>query len=116
VAYIYFGKIIADGTPKALKQLPEVQPRGTKRIGIVALDTTRALRVARTLPAIRSATLYGDSLHALVDEHLDLTELSALFSKKDVTVSEMRPLTPSLEDVFVELSARHASSLEDVRA
>jgi ABC-type multidrug transport system ATPase subunit len=116
VAYIYFGKIIADGTPKALKELPEVQPHGTKRIGIVAPDTTRALRVARALPEIRSATLYGDSIHALVDENFDLGELSALFSKKDVAVSEIRALTPSLEDVFVELSSQHQSEVETASA
>jgi len=112
VAYIYFGKIIADGTPKELKQLPQVQPGGTKRIGIVTPDATRALRIARTIPAIRSATIYGDSIHALVDERFDLSELSARFSKQDVSVSEIRPLTPSLEDVFVELSSQHQSSME----
>ena len=116
VAYIYFGKIIADGTPKALKQLPEIQPHGTKRIGIVAEDTTRALRVARTIPEIRSATLYGDSIHGLVDEHFDLAELKALFAKEDVAVSEIRALTPSLEDVFVELSSQHETPEETVRA
>jgi ABC-2 type transport system ATP-binding protein len=116
VAYIYFGKIIADGTPKALKELPEVQPHGTERIGIVAPDTTRALRVARRIPVIRSATLYGDSIHALVDENFDLAELKALFAKEDVAVSEIRALTPSLEDVFVELSSQHQTPEEAVRA
>jgi ABC-2 type transport system ATP-binding protein len=116
VAYIYFGKIIADGTPKALKELPEIQPHGTKRIGIVAPDTTRALRVARTLPEIRGATLYGDSIHALVDKNFDLSELSALFAKRDVAVSEIRLLTPSLEDVFVELSSQHQSEAETANA
>jgi len=26
VAYIYYGKLIADGTPKSLRELPDVQP------------------------------------------------------------------------------------------
>ena len=116
VAYIYFGKIIADGTPKALKQLPQIQPQGTKRIGIVTPDATRALRIARTIPEIRSATIYGDSIHALVEEHVELRGLGVLFSKQDVAVSEIRPLTPSLEDVFVELSAQHEASLGAARA
>ena len=116
VAYIYFGKIIADGAPKTLKQLPEIQPQGTLRIGIVTPDATRALRIARTIPAIRSATIYGDSIHALVDKDLDLSELGAVFSKQDVSVSEIRPLTPSLEDVFVELSSQQEKSKEGVHA
>ena len=36
VAYIYYGRIIADGTPEALKALPEVSPAGTRRIEITA--------------------------------------------------------------------------------
>src|ERR1700730_12594907 len=31
VAYIYYGKLIADGTPAELKQIPTVQPTSTKR-------------------------------------------------------------------------------------
>jgi ABC-type multidrug transport system ATPase subunit len=116
VAYIYFGKIIADGTPEALKQLPQIQPKGTKRIGIVTPEATHALRVARTIPAIRSATIYGDSIHALVDEQADLNEIGALLTKKNVSVSEIRPLANSLEDVFVELSSQYESSLEATRA
>jgi ABC-2 type transport system ATP-binding protein len=116
VAYIYFGKIIADGTPKDLKQLPQIQPHGTKRMGIVTPDATRALRVARTIPAIRSATIYGDSIHALVDENFDLRDLGPLFTKQNVLVTEIRPLTPSLEDVFVELSSQHEASLETASA
>ena len=116
VAYIYFGKIIADGTPKTLKQLPQIQPQGTKRIGIVTADATRALRIARTIPAIRSATIYGDSIHALIDEKFDLAELSRLFTKQDASITEIRPLAPSLEDVFVELSSQHESALETASA
>ncbi|HKV23414.1 MAG TPA: ABC transporter ATP-binding protein [Candidatus Acidoferrum sp.] len=115
VAYIYFGKIIADGTPKALKEMPQVQPRGSKRVGIVTPDATRALRIARKFPEVRSATIYGDSIHALIEETLELEDLNARFKKQEVTVSEIRPLTPSLEDVFVELSSQQENSLEPAR-
>ncbi|MGB8475538.1 MAG: ABC transporter ATP-binding protein [Candidatus Acidiferrum sp.] len=112
VAYIYFGKIIADGTPQALKQLPQIQPKGTKRIGIVTPDATRALRIARKIPSVRSATIYGDSIHALVEEDCDLRALNTSLTRQDVAVSEIRPLTPSLEDVFVELSSQHQTEQE----
>src|SRR6202022_2484395 len=77
VAYIYYGKLIADGTPEALKQLPDVQPAGTDRIEIATPEVTRALRVARKIPGIRSATIFGESIHALVEEHFGLTHLRA---------------------------------------
>jgi ABC-type multidrug transport system ATPase subunit len=57
VAYIYFGKVIADGTPDDLRELPEVKPQGTYRVEITAPQVTRALRAARTIPGIRSATI-----------------------------------------------------------
>jgi ABC-type multidrug transport system ATPase subunit len=112
VAYIYYGKLIADGTPEALKQLPDVQPAGTARIEIATPEVTRALRVARKIPGIRSATIFGESIHALADEHFDLADLRGKLQSDGIHVTEIRPLTPSLEDVFVELTAKH-QSLED---
>jgi ABC-type multidrug transport system ATPase subunit len=116
VAYIYYGKLIADGTPDALRQLPDVQPRGTMRVEITAPEVTRALRLARRIPGIRSATIFGQSIHALVDEKLDLHDLRNQLLKNGIAVTEIRPLAPSLEDVFVELTYKHQSLLEAARA
>ena len=116
VAYIYFGKVIADGTPEALRELPDVKPQGTYRVEITAPHVTRALRAARTIPGIRSATIYGQSIHALIDDHLDLDRLRAQLLKNDVVVAEIRPLAPSLEDVFVELTSIHLAAQEAPRA
>jgi ABC-2 type transport system ATP-binding protein len=115
VAYIYYGKIIADGTPAELKQIPDVQPAGTKRVEISTPEVTRALRVARKIPGIRSATIFGESIHALVEDHFDLADMRAQLLKNDIAVSEIRPLTPSLEDVFVELTYKHQVQLEQAR-
>jgi ABC-type multidrug transport system ATPase subunit len=112
VAYIYYGKIIADGTPDSLRRLPDVQPQGTMRIEIIAPEVTRALRIARHIPGIRSATIFGQSIHALVEEHFDLGVLRNQLRKEGIDVAEIRPLAPSLEDVFVELTYKHQSLLE----
>lgn len=112
VAYIYYGKLIADGTPDSLRELPDVQPRGTMRIEIIAPEVTRALRLARHIPGIRSATIFGQSIHALVEEHFDLNVLRNQLKKEGISVTEIRPLAPSLEDVFVELTNKHQSLLE----
>ena len=112
VAYIYYGKLIADGTPDSLRQLPDVQPQGTMRVEITAPEVTRALRIARHIPGIRSATIFGQSIHALVEEHFDLDVLRNQLLKEGISVSEIRPLAPSLEDVFVELTYKHQSLLE----
>jgi ABC-type multidrug transport system ATPase subunit len=112
VAYIYYGRLIADGTPNSLRELPDVQPQGTKRVEITTPEVTRALRFARQLPGIRSATIFGQSIHALVDEHFDLNDLREQLLKNGITVGEIRPLAPSLEDVFVELTYKHQAEAE----
>jgi len=116
VAYIYYGKLIADGTPEALKQLPDVQPAGTKRIEVATPEVTRALRIARKIPGIRSATIFGESIHALVEEDFNQDDLQNKLQKENIRVGEIRPLTPSLEDVFVELTYKHQALLEGGRA
>jgi ABC-type multidrug transport system ATPase subunit len=116
VAYIYYGKLIADGTPNSLRELPDVQPPGTLRVEITTPEVTRALRFAREIPGIRSATIFGQSIHALIEDHFDLLDLREQLLKKDIAVAEIRPLAPSLEDVFVELTYKHQALLEGTRA
>jgi ABC-2 type transport system ATP-binding protein len=115
VAYIYYGKLIADGTPNSLRELPEVQPPGTLRVEITTPEVTRALRFARQIPGIRSATIFGQSIHALIDDHFNLEELREQLLKNGIAVGEIRPLAASLEDVFVELTNKHQALLETAR-
>jgi ABC-type multidrug transport system ATPase subunit len=116
VAYIYYGKIIADGTPNSLRELPDVQPPGTIRVEITTPEVTRALRFARQVPGIRSATIFGQSIHALINDDLNLHDLQEQLLKNGIAVAEIRPLAPSLEDVFVELTYKHQAILEASRA
>ncbi len=110
VAYIYFGKIIADGTPESLRELPDVTPPGTIRVEITTPQVTRALKTARTIPGIRSATIFGQSIHALINDHFDLDDLRQQLLKQGIAVAEIRPLAPSLEDVFVELTYKNQAN------
>jgi ABC-type multidrug transport system ATPase subunit len=116
VAYIYFGKLIADGTPNSLRELPDVQPHGTMRVEITTPEVTRALRFARQIPGIRSATIFGQSIHALIEDHFDLPDLRDQLLKQGIAVAEIRPLAPSLEDVFVELTYKNQAQSEEARA
>jgi ABC-type multidrug transport system ATPase subunit len=110
VAYIYYGKLIADGTPNTLRELPDVQPPGTIRVEITTPEVTRALAYARQVKGVRSATIFGQSIHALIDDHFDLDALREQLSKKGAAVGEIRPLAPSLEDVFVELTYKNQAN------
>jgi len=115
VAYIYYGQLIADGTPATLRELPDVQPAGTYRVEITTPEVTRALRIARTIPGIRSATIFGQSIHALVNDQFDIEHLREQLLKNNLVVGEIRPLAPSLEDVFVELTYKNQIASEGDR-
>jgi ABC-type multidrug transport system ATPase subunit len=110
VAYIYYGKLIADGTPNSLRELPDVQPPGTIRVEITTPEVTRTLAHARQIKGVHSATIFGQSIHALIDDQLDLDALREQLSRNGATVGEIRPLAPSLEDVFVELTYKNQAN------
>jgi ABC-2 type transport system ATP-binding protein len=114
LAYIYYGKLIADGTPDTLRELPEASPPGTHRFEISTKEVTSALRKARTLPYLKSATIFGRSIHALLDESVDAKQIESDLQKQGVIVEEIRPLVADLEDVFVELTVRRQQELEEV--
>jgi ABC-type multidrug transport system ATPase subunit len=112
LAYIYYGQLIADGTPDSLRSLPEVNPPGTHRFEISAPAITSALRKAKQMTLFKSATIFGRSIHALVDESVGEHELNDELRRHGVDVEEIRPLVPTLEDAFVELSQRRQAEME----
>jgi len=112
VAYIYYSKLIADGTPTELESMPDVNPVGTKRLEIKTTEVTRGLRLARKFPGVLSATVFGQSVHALVDNSFDQGALGKMLLGQGIEITEVRPLAASLEDVFVELTYRRQAELE----
>jgi ABC-type multidrug transport system ATPase subunit len=116
VAYIYYSKLIADGTPMELEAMPDVNPPGTKRLEIRTTEVTRGLRLARKFPGILSATVFGQSVHALVDDSFDQAALAKTLIGQRIEITEVRPLTATLEDVFVELTYRRQAEIEASRA
>src|ERR1051325_10228996 len=112
LAYIYYGEMIADGPPDSLRALPEVNPPGTHRFEISAPAITTALRKAKEMTLFKSATIFGRSIHALVDESVGQQELDHELRGHGIDVEEIRPLIPTLEDAFVELSQRRQAQME----
>jgi ABC-type multidrug transport system ATPase subunit len=112
LAYIYYGRLIADGTPESLRSLPDITPPNTRRVEITAGEVSSLLSAVRRLPAIHGATIFGRTVHALVDAAMSSEDLRSLLADEDIAVQDMRPLQPSLEDVFVELTERRQRELE----
>ncbi len=108
VGYVYMSRLIALGTPNELKELPEVTPAGTRRYELLTTALTDALAAARRMAAVRDATLVGSTLQLLVDEAVPAKTLVAELAGSD-PAARLRPIAPTLEDVFVILSRARAA-------
>ncbi|MCX7625806.1 MAG: ABC transporter ATP-binding protein [Candidatus Sumerlaeaceae bacterium] len=115
VGYIYHSKLIAIGEPDYLKSLPGVTPSGTHRLDVTCDHVTLGLRVVRTLAGVVNATIFGQSMHLLVCDDFDEALLRRELAQVGIANVDIRPISPSLEDVFVELTRARMHELEKVQ-
>ena len=97
IGYLHLGKLLALGTPAELKRLPEVTPAGARRVEIVAPDIAELLARLRSRKSVLEATIFGQSIHALVDNADTLADLAS----DEISI---RPAAANLEDVFVTIA------------
>jgi ABC-2 type transport system ATP-binding protein len=102
VGYLYLSRLLTVGTPQELKALPAVTPAGTRRLEIVGRNTTGLLAWLQNRPAVREATIFGESIHALVEDAFAIQDLER-------QGASVRTADASLEDVFVTLSRAQAA-------
>ena len=61
VAYLYLSKLIVVGKPDQLKKLPEVTPKGSRRVEAQCTAGVAALMAsAKTLSYVHDATIFGN--------------------------------------------------------
>jgi ABC-2 type transport system ATP-binding protein len=100
LALIYRGKIIALGTPSQLKL--KTLSQGVMEVECDPLIT--ALDLLKKEAWVSEAAVFGDSLHVIGKEGVDLEkEVNALFQRQGILLKRMERIRPSLEDVFVSL-------------
>ena len=116
VGYIYMSKLIVCGEPDELKRLPEVSPAGTRRLDVTCDHVTTALQAMREMNEVRSATVFGQSMHLLVDENVRRADIEEKLKSVGISQTEIHEIGPSLEDVFVTLSAKEASDIQKQKA
>jgi hypothetical protein len=100
--------MVVCGSPGALKRLPIVNPPGTKRLDVTSNHVTVALRAVRKLSGIRAATVFGQSMHLLVEEAMSEQLVRDALNGVGIHEVDIRPIGPSLEDVFVVLTRQRA--------
>jgi ABC-2 type transport system ATP-binding protein len=100
LALIYRGRMIAHGTPHAVKT--EAMPED-----VLELRVDRpfdALAAIEGSGLVREAALFGDALHAVVADAAAATDpLRARLVEAGFAVESLQQVTPSLEDAFVSL-------------
>jgi ABC-type multidrug transport system ATPase subunit len=104
VGYIYMSKLVVCGLPDDLKAMPAVNPPGTKRLDITCDHVTVGLQTMRKLPGVRAATVFGQSMHLLVDQAMSEQAIRDELNRAGIPQADIRPIGPSLEDVFVVLT------------
>jgi ABC-type multidrug transport system ATPase subunit len=106
VGYIYLSHMLVEGRPDTLTQLPTVTPEGTRRVEADCNEGAAAMMgKARTLPYVLEVTIFGNSLHLLVDGQVPDEQIEGDLEKGDRRAEvTIRPIAPSLEDVFVRLT------------
>jgi ABC-type multidrug transport system ATPase subunit len=108
VGYLYLSKMIVNGTPEMLKQLPAVNRPGTRRIEVESAATARALAWLTGQDFGIEATIFGQSVHAVVHGGISDDAIVARMGKAGFGEVHIRDITPSLEDVFVTLTEQEA--------
>src|SRR6266480_3949501 len=116
VGYIYNSKLIVCGEPDELKRLPAVSPPGTRRLDATCDHVTVALRAMREVKGVLNATVFGQSMHLLVDETVRRQEIDEKLRSVGIESPEIHEIGPSLEDVFVTLTAKHAGENQQEKA
>ncbi|MHB8898091.1 MAG: ATP-binding cassette domain-containing protein, partial [Thermoguttaceae bacterium] len=103
VGYIYQSKLLVLGDTDELKHLPDVTPEGTRRFELVLPAAALHLAQLRSMDGVLDATLFGDTIHALVSDELPEATLVERLGLNP-GAAEVRPIAPTLEDVFVTLT------------
>jgi ABC-2 type transport system ATP-binding protein len=104
VGYLYLSKMMVSGTPDALKADPAVITPGTRRVEIDTPRTAAALEWLKRQDFCRNATIFGQNVHALLEQAVDDRTLTDALARAGFPGASSREISPSLEDVFVALT------------
>jgi ABC-2 type transport system ATP-binding protein len=110
LAMIYRGKMVAVGTPTELKHksmrgellLLECDPLGP------------AVEALQSAPGVLDAAVFGNAMHLVVPHAQSMTpQIKDYLGQRQITVTNVETIHPTLEDVFVSLTTEHAASRKE---
>jgi ABC-type multidrug transport system ATPase subunit len=105
VGYLYQSRMLVSGRPADLLRLPEVTPPGMRRYEAeCAAGAAAVMGSARGLGYVEDVTIFGNALHLLVDGAPEPARIARDLEAAANAPVHVRPIEPSLEDVFVRLT------------
>ncbi|UCC71456.1 MAG: ABC transporter ATP-binding protein [Gemmatimonadota bacterium] len=109
VAVMNRGRIIALDRPRSLKaaiQEPVLE--------VTTAAAPRALEVLRDAPGVIEVTMFGRAVHAMVEDQAAAErQIPEILAAAGHSVESIRPIEPSLEDVFVSFVHRSGGTLAE---
>jgi ABC-2 type transport system ATP-binding protein len=107
IALINAGKLVALGSPGELRR----RELGGTLYEFDCSTLGAALVALRQAPGVIDAAIFGDKLHVLLGQGGTAANLPPLLGRQGITAGPLRAITPSLEDVFVQLVSKpHAAA------
>jgi ABC-2 type transport system ATP-binding protein len=99
LAFIYRGNLIAEGSPQRVRELMQ-----DRVVALTVDDPESAMEALEGVSEVREVYMHGANVHANIGP-LDPADfdLTGLLQAEGIAVLEVRPVEPSLEDVFVHL-------------
>jgi ABC-2 type transport system ATP-binding protein len=105
VAIIHAGALAALGTPADVKRTFAGRPI----VEIRADDPVTAMTLLDSMPDVEKTSLFGTAVHAVLrGPAIDPDALARRLAAGGLTVHAVEPVTPSLEDVFLDVVERAA--------
>jgi ABC-2 type transport system ATP-binding protein len=99
VALMHAGRVVALDTVPALKRM---FPRDCV-VEVLCEQPVPALAVARRAPGVVEVALFGETLHAVLDEPGRRAGLQAALREAGLGAARVEPIPASLEDVFIRV-------------
>ena len=104
LAFIYQGRIVAEGTPREMKE----QQMHAQVVEIDCDNIDAALPALRDAHLFDEVALYGSLIHAIGENAAaNMTPAQELLKAKGIAIRSIQVILPSLEDVFIA-RLRHA--------
>ncbi len=108
VGLIYSGKIIASGTPAAIKaMLPG------HLLELTPTDFAAAQQLVTSLPGVLEVQTYGDRLHLFVDDPGRKPQLEAALTAAGIQHGNIREIEVRMEEAFISLIRRQAAGSQE---